>query len=174
MTTTSTTTKVAPVHPVVGTRDAPSDTRLAPQVFRGSPNAPLENLVAIALRRFGDFSSRRVTGDVVLMMIEFANEVVEMVNSHPYNDSEIPVEYYTSQTDIRPVEDAIMVRGLLALYAEQQVSDKYPNSRMEFARHLNGILYSRKYKGTVRHEMTSVENTDPMKTMNGTESSLAI
>ena len=60
-----------------------------------------------------------------------------------------------------------MVRGLLALYAEQQASEKYPNARLEFARHLNGILYSRKYKGGVRHEMTSVENTDPMRDMNG-------
>ena len=71
-------------HPVIGTREAPESTRLAPHVFRGSKHAPLENLVAIALRRYGDFSSRRVTGDVVLMFIELANEVVEMINSHPY------------------------------------------------------------------------------------------
>lgn len=165
---------VTAVHPVTGVRDAPSSTQLAPQVFRGTKNAPLENLVALALRRFGDFSSRRVTGDVVLMMIEFANEVVEMVNSHPYNDSTTSIEYYTSQTDVRGIEDAIMVRGLLALYAEQQASEKYPNARLEFARHLNGILYNRKYKGTVRHEMTPVENADPLRDINGNNAALAI
>ena len=168
------TTKISTTdHQTEGTREAPSDTRLAPHVFQGSPNAPLENLVALTLRRYGDFSSRRVTGDVVLMMIEFANEIVEMINSHPYYDG-VTIEYYTSQTDARPVEDAIMVRGLLALYAEQQVSDKYPNSRIEFARHLNGILYSRKYKGTVRHEFVPTENTDPMRTVNGIDRKLAI
>ena len=165
---------VQTVHPTTGVRDAPSSTRLAPQVFRGTKHAPLENLVALALRRFGDFSSRRVTGDVVLMMIEFANEVVEMVNSHPYNDSETSIAYYTSQTDVREIEDAIMVRGLLALYAEQQASEKYPNARLEFARHLNGILYNRKYKGTVRHEMTPVENADPLRDLNGNNAALAI
>ena len=164
---------VEAVHPTTGSRDAPSSTRLAPQVFRGSKHAPLENLVAIALRRYGDFSSRRVTGDVVLMFIELANEIIEMINMHPYYTGNT-IEYYNSQTDIREIEDAIMVRGLLALYAEQQASEKYPNSRMEFARHLNGILYSRKYKGGVRHEMTPLENTDPMKDVNGNSSSLAI
>ena len=109
----------------------------------------------------------------MLMMIEFANEIVEMINSHPYYDG-VTLEYYTSQTDARPVEDAIMVRGLLALYAEQQVSDTDPNSRIEFARHLNGIVYSRKYKGTVRHEFVPTENTDPMRTVNGLDSKLAI
>ncbi len=169
------TTKVSSTdHLTVGTREAPTDTRLAPHVFQGSPNAPLENLVALALRRYGDFSSRRVTGDVVLMMIEMANEVVEMINSHPYNDSVTAIEYYTSQTDVRAIEDAIMVRGLLALYAEQQASEKYPNSRMEFAKHLNSILYNRKYKGTVRHEFVPTENSDPMRTVNGVDSKLAI
>ena len=169
-----TTTKVNKTdHITIGTREAPKDTRLAPHVFQGSPNAPLENLVALALRRYGDFSSRRVTGDVVLMMIEFANEVAEMINSHPYYDG-VTIEYYTSQTDARPIEDAIMVRGLLALYAEQQVSEKYPNSRMEFIKHLNSILYSRKFKGTVRHEFVPTENSDPMRTVNGAESKLAI
>lgn len=160
-------------HPVIGTREAPESTRLAPHVFRGSKHAPLENLVAIALRRYGDFSSRRVTGDVVLMFIELANEVVEMINSHPYYSGDT-IQYYNSQTDFREIEDAIMVRGLLALYAEQQASEKYPNARLEFARHLNGILYSRKYKGGVRHEMTSLENTDPMRDMNGNNAALAL
>ena len=97
-----------------------------------------------------------------------------MINSHPYYDG-VTIEYYTSQTDARPIEDAIAgPRIYFALYAEQQISEKYPNSRMEFVKHLNGILYSRKYKGTVRHEFVPTENSDPIRTVNGAESKLAI
>ena len=67
-------------------------------MFLEAVNTPLENLVAIAP---GDMatSAHAVTGDVVLMFIELANEVVEMINSHPYYSG--TTIQYNSQTDFQ-------------------------------------------------------------------------
>ena len=44
-------------------------------------NSPLEELIMQALRRHGEFTTSTVDGDVSLMKMEFANEVLEEINS---------------------------------------------------------------------------------------------
>lgn len=133
---------------------------LAPHTSAPSPYSPLEELIAAAIRRYGDFSTRRVTPDVVLMMIDGANEIVELVNGHPYWEG-VQLDYYIAQSERRPIPDLIMVRGLLAWFAEQQASDKFPNAWQAYNKWLNQVLYTRKYGGSVRHELLPLENSSP-------------
>ena len=45
--------------------------------------SPLETLIFQALRRYGEYAPGSVDGETVLMMIEFANLVIEDVRRHP-------------------------------------------------------------------------------------------
>lgn len=85
--------------------------------------SPLSTLAMQAIRRFGDFAPGTIDGDVMLMFLEFANQIVDEVRAHPYHDG-TPLDYYQSQDDIRPIPDNIIVAGLLYQYAMQQGSEK--------------------------------------------------
>ena len=88
--------------------------------------SPLETLVLQALRRYGEFTPDTVDGDVMMMFIEFANQVVDDVRQHPYYDDSIHegLPYYVSASDRRPVPDGALKAGLLAYYAIQQQSPR--------------------------------------------------
>jgi hypothetical protein len=86
-------------------------------------NSSLQALSMQALRRFGDFHPGTVDGDVLLMFIEFANLVIDEIRMHPYHDGS-EINYYESVTDVRPIDDNIIVSGLLFHYAAQQGSEK--------------------------------------------------
>ena len=129
---------------------------LQPQTSPTDGYSDLTALVSAMIRRYGDFSARRIDGDVVLMCLDLANEIVELINAHPYWDAD-PVAYYTAITDKRPIPDIIMARGLLAKYAEQQGSKKYPNSVRIYINWLNTALYTRRYGGSQPIELAPMD-----------------
>ena len=112
----------------------------APTITDG--RAPLEVLIMSALRQFGDFHPDTIDGDTVLMMIEFANDILEEIRNHPYWDDTV-LDDYVSSTDVRPVPDRIIRTGLLAMYALQQGSDKGPYLEKKYFRALNQSLWQR-------------------------------
>lgn len=114
--------------------------------------APLETLNLKALRRFGDMHPGTVDGDVNLMFLEFANDIVEEFNSHPYRDGLPAVEYYESLQDRRPIHDNIILNGLIYHYAFQQASAKTEIYRARFYRMMNLIL-NKSANGTDRFEL---------------------
>lgn len=127
---------------------------------RSSPYGALSDLVYQALRRYGDMNPATIDGDVMLMFIGLANEVIEEILRHPYWGGG-DVEYYTSQEDVRGIPDEIMVTGLLARYAEQQSSDKLNLYLPKFYRAMNSILYRIKYGvGSQDHDRTVLDKDE--------------
>lgn len=113
-----------------------------------SKHSPLEELIMQALRRHGEFTPSTVDGDVSLMMMEFANEVLEEINNHPYWTGEI-LEPYVSIQEARAIPDNIIVLGMLFHYAVQQHSSKAQAASEKFFRTMNQTLYRTKH-GTKR------------------------
>jgi hypothetical protein len=102
--------------------------------------SPLETIAFKALRIYGDFNPGTVDGDVLLMFVDFANQVIDEVRAHPYWRGG-GVDYYASPTERRAIPDHIMMAGLLAKYAEQQFSDKYQLFAPKYARTMNQLLW---------------------------------
>lgn len=128
-----------------------SDTN--PQIIRGY--TPLQTLAQQALRRFGDFAPGTSDGQVLLLFIEFANEIIDEVRMHPYFDGR-PLPYYESLTDRRGVDDQIMLAGLLLKYAEQQSSEKVQT-------------YGPKYYQTLNRQMWAILNGNTRLEVNPTD-----
>lgn len=118
---------------------------LVPPEAGRSRNSPLETLMRSALRISGNFSPNRVAGEVIMMLIEFANETLDDVRDHEYWDPSVLLDDYISQTDIRPVPDSIIVKGLLARYLLQQSSAKADLRWREYQAELNTRLFHLKY-----------------------------
>ncbi len=93
-------------------------TDLSPHIKDGA--TPLENLMYSALRRYGEFSPGQISGDVAPMFIEFANEILDDFNDHPYRANYEDVPPYISISDSREVPDPIIINGLIAQFASQQ------------------------------------------------------
>lgn len=104
--------------------------------------APLETLAMTALRRYGDFHPGTVDGEVMMMFIGFANDIIEELRQHPYWNGE-HLDYYQSQTDVRPIPDNIIVAGLLYYYAMQQQSSKIQAYGPAYYRTMNQTLWNR-------------------------------
>ena len=105
--------------------------------------SPLETLIFQALRRYGEYAPGSVDGETILMMIEFANMVVEDIRRHPYWPTDQEIDYYESQHDIREIPDPIIVAGLLAQLSIQQQSQKTQTYLPLYYRQLNQILHTR-------------------------------
>jgi hypothetical protein len=127
------------------------------------PNADLRSLRLSALRRYGDGAAYSADGEVASMFIEFANMIVDEVRAHPYyNDAleagKMPeLKYYTSDTEQRPIPDAIMIAGLLYHYAVQQASATKVQIYMPaYARAMNQHLL-RIAHGFTRYETTNLD-----------------
>lgn len=105
--------------------------------------SPLESLIQSALTRAGNFSPARIDGQVMNMMLELANRVIEDVRRHPYAKDDI--DYYTHQSETRPIPDMIMIDGLTAHYMIQQASEKAPLFLQIYQSNLSDILYQRLY-----------------------------
>lgn len=88
----------------------------------GAGFSPLDHLIRRALIRYGDFNGQTIDGDVQAVFVDFANDIIAAVNRHPYRDNLAPISLYRSATETRPVPDRIILSGLLAEYAKQQVS----------------------------------------------------
>tara|TARA_R100000353_G_scaffold41053_2_gene32487 strand:- start:2316 stop:2789 length:474 start_codon:yes stop_codon:yes gene_type:complete len=132
-------------------------------------NSPLNTLALQALRRFGDFHPSTVDGDVMLMFLEFANMVIDDVRRHPYYDGD-PIDYYTSPTDVRKVDDQIIVAGLLMHYSVQQASDKMELYIPMYQRKMHEILWN-DYNGNTKIAMTVVDNGTNKRNINGGQTS---
>lgn len=112
---------------------------------------PLQDLMLRALRQYGEMHPGTLDGDLVLLMLDFANEIVEEVRAHPY--SQMPnLDYYTSATETRPIPDNIVRLGLVYRYALQQHSKKAESYGPQYYKALNATLYARLY-GSGRIEM---------------------
>jgi hypothetical protein len=123
---------------------------LSPHI--SEPYASLEELSMRALRRYGDMHPGTVDGEVIMMFLDFANEIIEELRLHPYWENP-EIDYYTHPAEVRPIPDAIIVAGLLFHYAAQQQSDKVQTYGPMFYRAMNRILFSRKF-GSGRAEVT--------------------
>lgn len=116
-----------------------ADSSLLPHVTP-EKYSPLEALMRSAMRRFGDFGAARVEGELSLLLLDLANQVLEDLMMHPYwTGGTIP--YYTHQSEVREVPDLIMLYGLVAHYAFQQASDKTQPSMQLYNRTMNQMLY---------------------------------
>ena len=105
-------------------------------------NSPLSTLVFQALRRFGDFNATTVSGDVMMMMIEFANEVIDDIRQHRYYVGSPVLDYYLSVDDVRPVNDSIIRAGLLFRYAAQQGSEMMERYAPAYWKTLNQHMWN--------------------------------
>lgn len=124
-----------------------------PAVGGARSNTPLETLIASAIRQFGDASSGAINGDVSLMMVEFANEIIEQIRVHPYqtytDDNNVvhtvikDLRYYTHHTEKRDIPDTILVKGLLARYAMQQGSKRAQALWGVGLQTLNSVMFNR-------------------------------
>jgi hypothetical protein len=87
-------------------------------------NSPLDALIHDALQLFGEFAPSTLDGETSQLMLFLANDVLDDLHEHPYwvELGLPPIAPYVSIHDARPVEDGIMVHGLLAKYAIQQKS----------------------------------------------------
>lgn len=118
--------------------------------------SPLSALVTRAIRRYGEAHPGTVDGDTMLVFLDFANEIIEEIRTHPYwTGGELP--YYTHQTETRPIPDAIMVAGLMALYGEQQYSEKAKVYTAKYYSTLNRVLAHRAGMTSERPELTTIE-----------------
>jgi hypothetical protein len=75
---------------------------------------------------------------------------------HPYHDN-TDLEYYESIQDSRPIDDIILVQGLLYHYAMQQGSDKIQIYLPTYNSTLNRQLWH-KINGNTKIRMTVVDD----------------
>ncbi|CAB5220273.1 hypothetical protein UFOVP235_25 [uncultured Caudovirales phage] len=118
--------------------------------------SPLETMIFQAVRRYGEFSPSTIDGTGILMFLEFANMIIEDIRHHPYWPPDADVDYYTSQTDTRPIPDPIIINGLLMHLAIQQGSPKFQLYVQLYSKTCNQILYERLY-GKRRPNMQVVD-----------------
>ena len=130
-------------------------------------NSPLRILAMQALRRFGEFSPGTVDGDVLLMFLEFANLVIDDIRMHPYHDPATEIDYYQALDESRPVDDTIIVAGLLAHYSAQQGSDKLALLMPQYLQILNRQLW-RSFNGNTQIKLRVVDDgTNPANKNDG-------
>lgn len=132
-----------------------------PHVSGGDRHAPLDALVRAALRRAGTFSVSRTDGETMMMFIEFANQVVEDVRRHPYWTGE-RIDYYTSQSESRPIPDEIVILGLLSHYTIQQGSEKAGFNLQMYQSRMADLLYERMYGNAPLERRVVDGGSDPL------------
>lgn len=116
---------------------------LSPNIKDG--NSPLDYIMRRVLIRHGESSLDAADDAYIMMMVEFANEVIDQVKAHPYYDEATMapggLQYYTSQHDARPVPDSVMLAGLSYMYALQQGSSKTGPLQSIFFQTMNRDLW---------------------------------
>lgn len=124
--------------------------------------SPLDTLSKGAIRIYGEYSTDTIDGEVALMLLDFANMVIDDVRAHPYaSDDDKALDYYTSITDAREVDDSIMRAGLLFLFAAQQRSEDAGVRQAFYYQTLNRQMWNR-YNGNSRIKMRIVDGgTNP-------------
>lgn len=132
----------------------------APHIKDGP--APLRYLINRALYEFGEFSPDTIEADVAIMLIDFANEIVEDILSHPYaTKADSQLDYYESLDDAREIHDQIMRTGLLARFLRQQGSERFGMEMSRYYRTMNQIMW-RRLNGNTPIRMRQVgDGTNP-------------
>ena len=128
-------------------------------------SSPLDALIMQAVRRYGEFAPSTIDADLGQMMIEFANDVVDEWNAHPYFGG-AAVPHYVSINEARDVDDQVMVAGLVAQYAMQQGSEKTGAYMPRFYKLLNQKLWSKSY-GSGPIELHTLDDTFPAGSIPG-------
>lgn len=106
----------------------------------------LEELAKRMLTLYGDGAASVNFADLHTHVIEFANWIIDEINTHPYWEGRDPIPYYTSVNERRDIPDVIVVHGLLAYYAGQQQSDaKQARFQPQYYRTLSQQLYVMRY-----------------------------
>ena len=103
--------------------------------------SPLSKLMATALAVFGDSHYDMADGGLAHLLLLMANNVVGDINRHPYRTGMTRISHYTHPEDTRPINDLIMISGIAAYYAGQQVSAKMQTLMAQYYQQLNGILW---------------------------------
>ena len=141
-----------------------SDTRpVVPPEAGTNPNSPLSSLIRSAFLRIGNFSPNRIDAEMMNLMLQYANEVLQDIRTHPYwtdDDPAVPnvlIYDYLHQTDIRPVPDLIIIMGMKAKHLKDQGSEKAGVAYQEYHSVLNGELYNRMFDGTPRHNIIPMD-----------------
>lgn len=117
---------------------------LNPHLSGNSEFSELQELVVDALRQYGEMEPGTVLGQVQTMMIDFANEVIEDILSHPYHDGSI-IRYYETPAQSREVPDLIMKYGLMYRYAKQQSSEKEDQFKEDYYAKLNQLMFRKAF-----------------------------
>lgn len=130
---------------------------LSPQITDNYSD--LHALIMRATRRAGEFSGESVDGDLGILMLDFANEIVEEMRIHPYWPADVALSYYEALTDRRPIPDIIMANGLRAQYLLQQGDARAGVAMQQYYRMTNTILYQRKF-GVQKLELQRVDRPD--------------
>lgn len=122
---------------------------------------PLGTLAERALRDFGNHAANRATGDVMLAMLDWANEIIDELRLHPYGQGTLAnLPYYTSLTETRPIPDQVVKAGLLAKYALQQGSERAMVLMTLYHQAMNRALYWLAHGGNPRHQLQTFDK-DP-------------
>lgn len=134
-------------------------------------NSPLSVLIMQTLRRYGDFHPGTVDGDVMLMMMEFANTIIDDIRQHPYHDTTKPLDYYESVEEVRAIPDPIIVNGMLYHYALQQGSDKLQMYLPMYYQTMNRLLWQA-MNGNSKVQMRVMDDGTSSRNINGGKTSL--
>lgn len=140
-----------------------SNSNMNPQIRKD--HSPLETLVFQAIRRYGDFHPGTIDGDVMLMFLEFANQIIDEIRAHPYHDGS-DIDYYQGPTDVRQIPDPILIQGLLYHYAVQQGSEKLQIYMPIYYRTLNQLLWY-KLNGNTKIQLKVVDDGTNKRNLNG-------
>lgn len=129
---------------------------LSPHLTDGS-NSSLSYLSGRAIAQSGEMSQSTTEGDVSLLMLDWANEIVDDIRSHPYYDNVPVLGYYTSLEDKRPIADTLMISGLLAKYMVWLGSKKAPEKEARYFARLNQQMYYAATGGSIALELQVVD-----------------
>lgn len=114
--------------------------RIAPQTTTGV-NSPISDLISNALVQWGAGNPGSADAATVLMFLTYANQVISIVNRHPYREGMEALPYVKHPSDESPVNDLLMIAGLLHFHAEQQGSERMQIYAPKFYREMNSILW---------------------------------
>jgi len=128
---------------------------IAPHVAGESSYSPLSAIIDIALSQYGEFAPSSVDAGGKLMLLTLANNIVEEVRQHPYNEN-ADLDYYGSLEDVIEIPDIIMVNGLKYQLAMQQGSAKTQINGMIHYQTLNRVLWNR-YNGNSKVSFRPVD-----------------
>ncbi|CAB4159218.1 hypothetical protein UFOVP708_65 [uncultured Caudovirales phage] len=122
----------------------------------------LERLSAVALARFGEGSPTTADGDAYLMLIGFANEVIDDMLAHPYwRSGDAVPPYFVHPSDSRLIPDTLLLKGLVSRIAMQQGSKKAGVYESQYLQALNQQMMLRRFGPGANYEISAPDMPAP-------------